>query len=604
MIDFGKLTRKRATETDDVPDSFVGIKGNVFYVPLGEPVEGEFDEAANRELFLLLYRVLRKSTGRLSACGREKEQSANDRDGAGRGQATRTFTVETDEGEEELIYTRLQGVDDVLDAYDELTLFGLRSRLRQSVEVDFSRIDRHLDRAVFLRDDTIYLDTMTMPREGLERFDTDLVQLYCFLYDDIRAALGERDAVRPEVRAEAEKLRERYLWPAATLFGPGWAETLRELRGLFERIVQFTAYRDDAYWRYHDAVRQTLYPNERGNENGVHWGISNFCFVWEDMGHAWMERLGRYEILYADRMEGEHGQKKEDLQKMLTVSGTGGKEVRLRPDAIVRFSAENSLDSFEFWKHKYKYEKTEETVAIYCKGMWHGHGGKLKVCDHEWGKHCWFGSRVAHSCFDKLTRIGDYGDEFSPNSYAIEKEGARRASSLEQLKNMINGLEWMLNDYEKKPLLMGEYKKRKNEKEYAVINSIPFHHYDKRLGEEEFYLDLLGQKLEKIKMNGQLYLLAMRSWDKADEEYKDYCRVVDFKYKPASSFKAEELDEGARKDIVKQLAYELVLQDEKFAVQNCLVVPIDEKAKETEFLDNWGVWLVPVSLRTLAESYA
>ncbi|MDQ6962681.1 MAG: hypothetical protein Q9M28_09185 [Mariprofundaceae bacterium] len=347
MIDFDNLKRQLATEVNVVPNSFVGISGKVFCLPIGME-EKEVNYENNKCDFFSLYKVLRKYTKKLSDC-QKKNQSTADRDGAGNSPLKNTFMIEKEDGDEEVVYTRFSGIDGVLDGFDDLRLFALRERLCTTDDIDYSTIDRYLDKAIYLPDGTAHVDQMQLVKPRLAYHTTDLVRMYCYVYCDIKSELKEDDSISSEILAEAENFREHHLDPSDSLFNENYESTLEQLREQLERIDQQTAFKDDNYWHFYEALEALFYEQSRNaGDDGVHWGINNFCFVWEDMCQEKVAQDESFKVLYADRLGGVEDV--GDWQKALTFHSPLGGICEIRPDAVVEV-AEKILRSRIFIKN-------------------------------------------------------------------------------------------------------------------------------------------------------------------------------------------------------------------------------------------------------------
>jgi len=581
MLDFGSLkyTFAENQETEKTY-SFVGIKNqnglkNLF-LPLGfksKSLELDDSYSTKKELFFLLYRALRKYTGRLKQYNKDWKQSANDRDGAGEGATTNTFSIDTDEGTEEIVYTRFSGLDDVLDGYDELRLFAMRERMRRSDKIDYSNIHRYLDKAVYLPDDTIFIDEVETPKPTLGRHTTDLVRMYCYIYSEIKREMDESDDISPEVAVEAENFQEEHLSPNDSLFDEE-SNTGDKLREQLERIDEQTAFKDDAYWHFYEAIEAVLYPQKRinNNDNDIHWGINNFCFVWEDMCQEKLAADMDFNVLYADRIDGIIGSEKDDIQPALNLTTSTSEKVSLKPDAITSFSGGFIRDNFEFRRHDWN-DYGQYYAAIQC----------LAISSLEDGgyKKSWFGSRgsdeLKFGCWSsntknnylqiKCTATDTPGEAIDKQVYKLLKyEGAEK---------LFLGLTWIPNIGGKGHLSLS-----------CLIDAS---------GSSNPYKD---ERLDSLKHpTSWLCIMAMRSFDVWDIGIKRYFRLIDFKYKKSPS------DDDCR----KQLVYDLALRKGfNAAVQNVLVMPSEEtkEAGTLEMDDPYqGIWLVTWNARETIESY-
>ncbi|KMW70071.1 hypothetical protein, partial [Limnoraphis robusta] len=162
--------------------SFVGIQKEgenlVFHLPKGfdynDPSLKNLDTFdQKRDLFFLFYRLFR----RFKEICLEREvfsNRLNDRDG--------TFTDNrgadnfTDsEGNENIFYSKIDVLDKLLDLYDELKILSMVSRLGKSKDIDYSQIHRFLHNGIFLENNAVYIDHVSLPRSEVHYDQSDII---------------------------------------------------------------------------------------------------------------------------------------------------------------------------------------------------------------------------------------------------------------------------------------------------------------------------------------------------------------------------------------------------------------------------------------------
>lgn len=231
--------------------SFVGIKkeGNklIFCLPKGFE-ENEFQSfVLKKDLYFLLYKVLRQF--KYLCLEKEYLKSLSslltrDRDGILQGEAGAQSTSNLDESI--IFYSKLDGIGSLLGAYDELKILALAYRLGHSDRVDVSQIHKYLHKGIFLQNGTIYVDSMTLPRQESQFESTDIVAMYCYLVQEVKLQLG--DEINPEVRALAENFQQRYLGIEDSLFvEQSYQLVVDSLKDTLEIIDQRTAIKDSDY---------------------------------------------------------------------------------------------------------------------------------------------------------------------------------------------------------------------------------------------------------------------------------------------------------------------------------------------------------------------
>lgn len=295
--------------------SFVGIRslkdgsGSEFCLPNGfDKFKEEFDndnssEKFNRvrDLFFLMYRVLRKFEQDNLGNGRFKTKDTNSnktQDKTMLSQGGKTLEPEDDEdGNECILYSKITQIEKILEAYDELAIYSIQKRIRRTEEIDYSQIHKYLDRAIYLdyseEDHVIHIESMDLPRLTIHYESTDIIKLYCFILyaiiEQLQEDVPENVIARTqEIRFLAEQFRDEYLTHDQSLFDPdSYEETILILKEVFDNIDRNTHYKDPDYWQFYEAIETFLYGSLNSDSNdGEFWGIKGqqgFSYVWEDM---------------------------------------------------------------------------------------------------------------------------------------------------------------------------------------------------------------------------------------------------------------------------------------------------------------------------------
>ena len=256
MINFGELEIKVNTNY-----SFVGIQKEgsklIFYIPKGfsEDDINTFDK--KRDLFFRLYRVLNVFKQICIEKGYSKENNpANDRDGVL--EVDTGSEITSDEDSKNIFYSKLDALGSILDAYDELKILALVSRLGKSERIDYSKLHRYLNKAVFLNNGAIYIDAMNLPRKEIHFDSTDIVAMYCYILTEIKEQLKQE--VNPEINSLSEKFKEKYLGYEYSLFNEKYyLQVINELKDTLELIDHYTPIKDSNYWDFYEAIWD-IYP--------------------------------------------------------------------------------------------------------------------------------------------------------------------------------------------------------------------------------------------------------------------------------------------------------------------------------------------------------
>lgn len=331
--------------------SFVGIKKNQeavveLYLPRGFVAEDFETYQSKCKIFFLLYKVLRQFSTICNAKG-----YISDRDGATKPlEKGQKITVDN---QSNILYSKLDSIDAILDAYDELKIISLANRLATSETIEYSKIHKFLHRAVYLNNGAIYIDTMTVPKQQVRHRATDIVSMYCYVYWEVKQQLDEE--VHSEIKILAEDFRYKYLASKYSLFDESnYQVTIEILKDTLDAIAQYTPLKDDDFWLFYDAIELFLYGDLSKKDEGVIWGIDNFHSVWESMCLTYLVQACNLQfILFLDTTflsdkvieEFEQASKIIDLNNVFTIS-----DKTLKPDAVVlynNFLIKNSIQSFK-----------------------------------------------------------------------------------------------------------------------------------------------------------------------------------------------------------------------------------------------------------------
>lgn len=280
----------KGSERDRRHYSFVGIERNKqsgqleFWLPLGFEDFPEDDFTALKTFFFKMYRTLsiyfkRRSDSPLE----EGEERETDRDGFY--QSDKGFSFQKEDQEEIVLFSKISALDKIIEGYDDLRIAALERKIVRTEEIDYSKIHRYLHQAVYLEDDVIYLDEMRIPKGVITASSPPLVQMFCFIYAEIKREIRESDSVPDHVHELAEQFKEHFLQPDTQLFGSPEMlnQSVATMKEVLEDIETGTVYKDEDFWHFFEAVEAFLYAERDENEEGIYWGISNFYDVWEDM---------------------------------------------------------------------------------------------------------------------------------------------------------------------------------------------------------------------------------------------------------------------------------------------------------------------------------
>lgn len=336
MIDFNEL---QPIVNDKY--SFVGIQKSGSQVQLCLPRGFDTDLFSTydnkRDIFFLLYKVLGQfqniciSKGYLDYIA--------DRDGVIQDSSSiQQIKLPDINYESNLLYSKLDNIGAIISAYDEPKILSLACRLGINEEIDYSKINRFLHRAIYLNNGVAYIDTMTLPRQQVQYQSTDIVSMYCYILLEIKKQLNEE--ISSDLQGLAEDFSHRYIGLEYGLFDEGSGiQTVDILKDALVLIERYTPLKDVDYWQFHDAIELFLYGELSQQNEGEVWGIKNFHSVWESICLTYIvKHLHPGYILHLDTKYladdvinlAKSQPKKLNLSETFKINGTS-----LRPDAVI-----------------------------------------------------------------------------------------------------------------------------------------------------------------------------------------------------------------------------------------------------------------------------
>ena len=134
---------------------------------------------------------------------------------------------------------------------------------------------------------------MDLPRPMITYESTDIINLYCFILDEIIQQLQEDvpDHVygrSQDIQFLSQRFRDNYLTINHSLFDQEtFEETITLCKEALDNIDRNTHYKDADYWGLYEAIEIFLYGGLNPDlDDGDFWGIQGeqgFDYVWEDM---------------------------------------------------------------------------------------------------------------------------------------------------------------------------------------------------------------------------------------------------------------------------------------------------------------------------------
>ncbi len=344
--------------------SFVGIQRNEgtdkekypleFWLPLGfnDFDEEDFDEV--KKFFFKMYRTF-KTYLQKKQDGLEVNDITINRDGII--EKDRGFSFINENKEQTVFYGKLNSLDKILEGYDELRISSLEKKQIRSHEIDYSKLHRYLHQAVYLEEDVIYLDEMNIAKNVIIKSSPPILQLFCFIYVEIKTELEEFDNIPVRAIELAEQFKEEHLQPNSQLFGENiFAETINILKEKLETIDIETTYKDEDFWHFFEAVEAFLYGERQEDNEGIYWGFSSFYDVWEDMCQTYALNSVDYEprAIFADVNGVLLNRFNVTPNPFELIMNNIDKVKYLRPDLVLLEKVYKDIDFLKFRKLQYQ----------------------------------------------------------------------------------------------------------------------------------------------------------------------------------------------------------------------------------------------------------
>jgi hypothetical protein len=300
MLNFKELKLDKRTDPNNI-DPFIGIRRNEngepeFRLPIGFDNFPEGDFNATKQLFFRMYRTFKKF---------EQDHLKSFQDSKAKGRdnievAENAYQFKDKENNDVVLYSKISVIENMLEAYQDLALDVIERRIGRNENIDFSKIDHYLHKAIYLPDDVIYLEEMDLARQTLQYESANIIELFCFILSELQQELEQ--TIDRRVNELANKFREQYLAHDQSLFHEDTFEiTILSLKEILDDIDTTTAYKDDDYWQLYEAIEVFLYGEldmENTHEEGIFWGINKFWPIWEDMCNTYAFQT--FDVVYAD----------------------------------------------------------------------------------------------------------------------------------------------------------------------------------------------------------------------------------------------------------------------------------------------------------------
>lgn len=371
---FVGLKRKENSERLEfwLPLGFDDFKTEDEYNAYGVVVKSAFENVKN--FFFKMYRTFQ--TYKVRKLNQLTEEEKNkDRDGVF--EFENGFSFVNENNEQVIFYGKLNALDKILEGYDELRISSLEKKQVRSHEIDYSKIHKYMHQAIYLDDDVIYLDEMNIAKNVLIQDSPPIIQLFCFIYTEIKKELEELDSVPDKAFELTDLFKDNYLQPDSSLFAEDtFADTINILKNVFEEIDSKTTYKDEDFWHFYEAIEAFLMGERLEDDKGVYFGINNFYDIWEDMCQSYIlkpENGYLEQVLFAD-LKGNLATRRDlGLQPELEVNpfkmeiNRGFAPRFLKPDLVLSnfiMPLENNIFTYRQLPYPKRKEDGQEELAF------------------------------------------------------------------------------------------------------------------------------------------------------------------------------------------------------------------------------------------------
>ena len=334
MFNISQLKIVKGESRDSSSYSFVGIKRDSktneleFWLPLNFHNFPENNSEEIQKFFFKLYKTLKVFT---KTQKQSIYNSKNDRDGLLK--ASGGLKIVYQNSEEIICYGKIAMLESIIDACDEMAIASIIRKNINNGDVKFDKINKYFDKAIYSHDDSFYIEHMQSERNLITINSTSVIELFCFIYTEIKKELLEENEISMEVKYLAQKFKETHLTSTSSIFGESFDHTIAILKQVFDDIHRMTSYKDNDFWLFFDAIEKFLYgeyfPNE---DNGEYWGVNNFWAIWEDMCQTYSFAHEREYIAYADSQK--HAEMYEKINKDYSDSIGYGRKIYLNPQLL------------------------------------------------------------------------------------------------------------------------------------------------------------------------------------------------------------------------------------------------------------------------------
>lgn len=305
MFNFNELAIVQPNEPNCYRGSFVGIRQDkylgkmAFTVPKGfEDFEVNYENVKN--LFFSMYRTFDKFL-ETAKKNENLDDKPTGKDNAQIDNHSGAYIFTDEDNNETILYSKIDLIDSIFQLYKEMEIESLIQELGLVEDIDYSKIDRYLDKGVYLDNHAIFIENMVGYRNIVRGVPSELIELFCYIYTELADELKQE--VFESIKEISFNFSYKFLSPEQSLFSEySFESTMNTLKDCLDNIHKMTAYKNGQYWDIYEAVEHFLYGSlefDKDSSQGF-WGINNFSYIWEEMCNYMVAVSNEYKILYCD----------------------------------------------------------------------------------------------------------------------------------------------------------------------------------------------------------------------------------------------------------------------------------------------------------------
>ena len=307
MFNFDELKIIKGKDSEERKcGSFVGIRRDRdtkemhFILPRGfEDFNPNYNNV--KYLFFNMYKTFKKFVNERKDIEKILDKKPQSKDNVSV-ESNGSYCFTDSDDNEVIMYSKINMIEAMIELHKDLDIEALIQEPGLVEEIDYSKVDNLINNGIFLKNNSIIVDSMVSERNIIQGIPAEIIEIYCYIYNELLVELDYD--INDRVKDIAYNFSYKNLTAEQGLFNEYTFEsTITILKDRLDLVHRYTAYKDSSYWLIYDAVEKFLYSGlvfDSENEKGF-WGVNNFYQVWEDMCNTFfMKEFDNSKILYCD----------------------------------------------------------------------------------------------------------------------------------------------------------------------------------------------------------------------------------------------------------------------------------------------------------------